>query len=69
MATPRSDGSKSVTSSPPISTWPALGSSSPEIVRSSVDLPHPDGPTKTTNSPSLTSRLTFLITSTAPKLL
>ncbi len=28
-------------------------SSSPAIIRSSVDLPQPDGPTKTTNSPSL----------------
>ena len=28
--------------------------------RSNVDLPQPDGPTKTTNSPSLISRSTFL---------
>jgi hypothetical protein len=31
---------------------PALASSRPAMRRSSVDLPHPDGPTKTTNSPS-----------------
>ena len=30
---------------------PALTLSSPEIVRSMVDLPQPEGPTKTTNSP------------------
>ena len=33
-------------------TSPAVISSSPAIMRSSVDLPQPDGPTKTTNSPS-----------------
>jgi hypothetical protein len=31
---------------------PEVTSSSPAIRRSSVDLPQPDGPTKTTNSPS-----------------
>src|SRR5881396_377041 len=50
-------------------TWPDVGSSSPEMVRSSVDLPQPDGPTNTTNSPSPTSRSTFLMTGTVPKLL
>ena len=33
-------------------------SSSPAIIRNSVDLPHPDGPTMTNNSPSPTSRST-----------
>ena len=33
---------------------------------SSVDFPHPDGPTKTTNSPSSTFRLTSRTTSTDP---
>ena len=33
-------------------TRPALGSSSPAIMRKSVDLPQPDGPTSTRNSPS-----------------
>src|SRR6187455_3132550 len=46
---------------------PVVASSSPAIRRSSVDLPHPDGPTKTTNSPSGTSRLASRITSTASK--
>ena len=31
---------------------PSLGGSSPAIIFSSVVLPHPDGPTTTTNSPS-----------------
>src|SRR6185295_2825273 len=33
-------------------------SSSPTIIRSSVDLPQPDGPTRIMNSPSAMSRLT-----------
>ena len=37
------------------------------MTRSSVDLPQPDGPTKTTNSPSFTSRLMPFSTSTVPK--
>ena len=31
---------------------PEVGASSPAIMRRSVDLPQPDGPTSTTNSPS-----------------
>ena len=42
---------------------PEVMSSSPAIRRSRVDLPQPDGPTKTTNSLFLISRLTPLITS------
>ena len=34
-----------------------MTSSSPAIIRSRVDFPHPDGPTRTTNSPSATCRL------------
>ena len=34
----------------------ALSSSRPAIMRSSVDLPQPDGPTRTRNSPSAISR-------------
>ena len=33
-------------------------SSSPAIMRSSVDLPHPEGPTRTMNSPECTVRST-----------
>src|SRR5690349_5746966 len=43
--------------------------SSPAIMRSKVDLPQPDGPTSTTNSPSTMSRSTPWITSTAPNVL
>ncbi|MNT23698.1 hypothetical protein D3C72_1591290 [compost metagenome] len=39
------------------------------MVRSSVDLPQPEGPTNTTNSPSAISRLMPCSTGTAPKLL
>ena len=35
---------------------PPVISSSPAMDRSAVDLPHPDGPTRTMNSPSLISR-------------
>src|SRR5450759_213141 len=41
---------------PPIKSSPEVMSSSPAIARSRVDFPQPDGPTKTTNSPSLISR-------------
>ena len=36
-------------------------------MRKSVDLPHPEGPTSTTNSPSSTSMLTLRMTLTEPK--
>jgi hypothetical protein len=42
-------------------------SSSPAIMRSNVDFPQPDGPTKTTNSPSLMWISTPLMISTRPK--
>src|SRR5215831_3366203 len=38
---------------------PSLGRSSRRISRRKVDLPEPDGPTRNTNSPFSTSRLTF----------
>ena len=34
------------------STWPEVGVSRPPTIRITVVLPQPDGPTKTTNSPS-----------------
>src|ERR1700712_3732498 len=37
---------------------PLVMSSSPTIIRSSVDLPQPDGPTRIMNSPSAMSKLT-----------
>ena len=52
----RSGGSSVVTSSSPIRIRPWVTVSSPAIIRSSVDLPQPEGPTRTMNSPSATSQ-------------
>ena len=52
-----------------MNTAPEVMSSNPAISRSRVDLPQPEGPTKTTNSPSPTSRLTPWITVVSPKVL
>src|ERR1035438_8007639 len=62
MAMSRSFGGRSFTTPPP----PALIASRPAIDRNAVDLPHPDGPTKTMNSPSLISRLSPSIPLTPP---
>src|SRR5882762_1052879 len=56
MAMSRSFGGMSLTTRPPISTVPALGLSSPATMLSRVDLPQPDGPTSTVNSPLSMSR-------------
>ena len=56
MAMSRSFGGMSLTTRPPISIVPALGRSSPAMMLSSVDLPQPDGPTSTVNSPLSMSR-------------
>src|SRR3954467_11301138 len=56
MAMSRSLGGMSLTTRPPISTVPALGRSSPATMLSSVDLPQPEGPTSTVNSPLSMSR-------------
>src|SRR5688572_18895604 len=48
----RSLESTSFTTRPSIAMLPELMSSSPASMRSSVDLPQPDGPTRTMNSPS-----------------
>src|SRR5919106_2030759 len=53
----RSLGASSLTTRSPIRTSPSVMSSSPAIIRSAVDLPHPDGPTRIMNSPSPISRL------------
>ena len=60
-------GATSFIRRPSISTSPEVTSSSPAIIRRSVDLPHPDGPTKTQNSPGSTLRSTPLMTSALPK--
>ncbi len=67
MAMPRLAGGTVSTLRPSISTSPEVRSSSPAMMRSSVDLPQPEGPTKTTNSPSATSRSMPFSTSTLPK--
>ncbi len=53
---PRSLGSSQVTLRSPIQIWPLPTSSSPAIALRSVDLPQPEGPSSTMNSPCSTSR-------------
>src|SRR4026208_164663 len=67
MAMSRSRGRTSFTSLPSISIVPFSMSSSPAMVLSRVDLPQPEGPTSTVNSPDETWRLTPRSTSTGPK--
>jgi hypothetical protein len=43
---------RAATSRPPTMTTPLVGCTSPLTRRRMVDLPHPDGPTSATNSPS-----------------
>src|SRR3569833_2379673 len=64
---PRLLGSTSFMRWLPISSSPPVMDSRPAINRSKVDLPQPDGPTKTTNSLSSMSRSMPLSTSTTPK--
>src|SRR5688572_19165796 len=54
---------------PAILIVPRSAHSKPAMTVSSVDLPHPDGPTIATNSPSRTSKLTSSTTGRVPKLL
>src|SRR5215813_2768398 len=56
MAMSRSGGATSLTTSPPIRTWPEVARSRPAAIRRTVVFPDPDGPTRTRNSPSATSR-------------
>ena len=69
MAMSRSLGARSLTRAPPMRISPSVTSSSPAIMRSSVVLPQPDGPTSTTNSPSSIARSTPCSTGTMPKFL
>ena len=66
MAKPRSAGPVSLTRLPSMDSSPSVISSSPAIMRRSVDFPQPEGPTKTMNSPRRISRSMPLITVTAP---
>src|SRR5262245_41746411 len=56
MAMPRARGGASLTASPSMRIWPEVGISKPAMMRSNVVLPHPDGPSRTKNSPSRTAR-------------
>ena len=53
----RSRGSTSFATVSPMRMVPSVTSSRPATIRRAVVFPHPDGPTKTMNSPSRTSRL------------
>src|SRR4051795_5798602 len=65
MAMSRSIGARSFTTLSLIMTRPELMLSSPATMRNVVVLPQPDGPTSTTNSLSLISRLTSLTACTS----
>ena len=62
MPMPRSLGSSQVTFLPLMKIWPSETSSRPAMQLSKVDLPQPDGPSRTMNSPSATSRLSVCST-------
>ena len=66
MATSRSRGCTSLTRWSSMRSSPSVTDSSPATIRSRVDLPHPDGPTSTRNSPSPMRRSAPWITSTSP---
>src|ERR1700730_2407697 len=66
MAMSRSLGGTALTTRPPMAISPDVMFSRPASMRSKVDLPQPDGPTRTTNSPSAMSTLTPCNTSTGP---
>ena len=55
MARSRSRGGTSLTTLSSIRISPAVGSSSPAIIRMVVVLPQPEGPSRTTNSSSATA--------------
>ena len=59
MAIPRFDGGKSFTGISAMIISPLDSVSRPAIKRRRVDLPHPEGPTKTTNSPFSISKSTL----------
>ncbi len=69
MAMSRALGGTSLTTRPPMAMSPLEMFSSPAIMRSSVDLPQPEGPTRMTNSPSSISTETPCRISVAPNAL
>src|SRR5438105_268160 len=56
MAMLRSRGERSLTTVPPIRILPSVMSSRPATIRNAVDLPQPDGPTRTRHLPSSITR-------------
>ena len=66
MAMRRLAGGTLVTSTPPMKIVPSVTTSRPAIMRRSVDLPQPDGPSSAQNWPSSTLRSSILIASTDP---
>src|SRR5260370_41746098 len=69
MATPRRDGGSRVTSRPAMVTVPESGVSSPAMMRSVVDFPHPEGPSSTAKWPGSAVRLTPSTAGAAPQAL
>ena len=63
----RSFGGTLLTMRSPMRISPPEMFSRPAIIRSNVDLPQPEGPTSTTNSPSRIEMSTPWITAVAPK--
>src|SRR6187431_111072 len=62
----RSFGGTSFTTRSPIEIVPWLIFSRPATIRSAVDFPHPDGPTRIRNSPSATSSVRSSTATTGP---
>ena len=62
----RSFGGTSTTLRPSMRTLPASIGSSPASIRSAVDFPDPDGPTRTTSSPSAIVRSSLSTAGVAP---
>src|SRR4029453_15582881 len=67
MAMSRALGGRSVTSRLSMVIEPSPTASKPATQRRSVDLPQPEGPTRTRNSPSRMARLMSCSTRTGPK--
>ncbi|MNT95058.1 hypothetical protein D3C72_2368640 [compost metagenome] len=66
MPMPRSFGSSQVTFRSLMKICPSVGSSRPAMQLRSVDLPQPEEPSRTRNSPSRMSRFRSSRTVTAP---
>ena len=67
MAIFLSFGERSFTSLPSIEIFPDVILSSPAIIRSKVDFPHPEGPTKVVKDSLLIFSEKFLMTWVLPK--